>query len=69
MCRLYLTWPPAPPLVVARAEARARGPGVPPAQGHAQPGGEVGGGEELRWDSTQKFESHKTFKLDIDGIP
>ena len=40
MFRLYLTWPPAPPLVVARAEARARGPGVPPAQGHAQPGGE-----------------------------
>ena len=67
MFRLYLTWPPAPPLVVARAEARARGPGVPPAQGHAQRGGEGTG--ELREDSTQKFESHKTFKLDIDGIP
>ena len=66
MCRLYLTWPPAPPLVVARAEARARGPGVPPAQGHAQRAGRWGG--ELRWDSTQKFESHKTFKLDIDDI-
>ena len=67
MCRLYLTWPPAAHLVVARPQARARGPGVPPAQEHAQPGGEVVG--ELRWDSTQKFESHKTFKLDIDDIP
>ena len=47
MFRLYLTWPPAPHLVVARAEARARGPGVPPAQGHAQRGGEVRGGENL----------------------
>ena len=44
MFRLYLTWPPAPPLVVARAEARARGPGVPPAQGHAQRGGGGDGG-------------------------